>query len=131
MAIKLNISRIEGDPKYILQNWQVLDVLPTGPCHSPASGPRYLIFAGCIDRSGVLHRTGEIVSLDPTRRLGIALDGTIYQLGRIHGFSKTMVSRARCGFWAYSHKPRDLTAQVLPMLCSLNAHAGSEIEYLE
>ena len=131
MAQKLNISRIESDPKYILQNWQVMDVLPTGPCHFPADGPRYLIFAGCTDRSGVLHISQEILSIDPTRRLGITLEGTIYQLGRIHGFSKSMKSSALRGFWPYSHKPRDLTAQVLPMLSSLKVNADNEVEYLE
>lgn len=131
MTLKLNISRIEGDPKYILQNWQVLDVLPTGPCHFPATGPRYLIFVGCTDRTGILHRTEEIVSLDPTRRAGITFNGTIYQLGQIHGFSKSMANSASRGFWTYSHKPRDLTAQVLSMLGGLNVPADNEVEYLE
>lgn len=131
MAQKWNISRIEGEPKYVLEHWQVLDVLPTGPCHFPAHGPRYLIFAGCSDRSETLHLSQEIVSFDPTRRAGIALDGMIYQLGRIHGFTQFMTTNARRGFWAYSHKPRDITAQVLSMLGGQKVYANNGTDYFE
>jgi hypothetical protein len=131
MAQNLNISRIEGEPRYVLERWQVLDVLPTGPCHSPAHGARYLIFAGCTDRDEILHLSKEIVSFDPTRRVGITVFGWIYQLGMSHGFSKSMAINARRGFWFYSHKPLDLTDQILPMLGGLKVQADAELEYLE
>lgn len=131
MAQQWNISRIEGEPKCILEHWQVLDVLPTGPCHFPAAGPRYVVFAGCTDRSEILHLSREIVRFDSTRRAGLTVDGGIYELGRIYGFSKSMAINASRGFWAYSHKPRDITAQVLSMLGGQKVYANNETDYFE
>jgi hypothetical protein len=42
-----------------------------------------------------------------------------------------MASNARRGFWFYSHKPLDLTDQILPMLGESKIHADNEVESLE
>lgn len=109
------ISRIDGAPRRVLEHWLVLEVAPTGPCHVPLPGPRFLTFFGCTDHQEIIEFSPEIELFDPTRMLGASAQGAVYGLGRSCGFTAQMVSRAKKSFWKSTLRPRDITSTVIAM----------------
>jgi hypothetical protein len=116
------ISRIEGAPRRIFEHWQVLEVAPTGPCHVPLPGPRFLTFSGCTDLHEIIQFSPEIVMFDPTRMVGASDLGEVYGLGYSRGFTALMVNRAKRGFWPSTLRPRDITSTVVAMTGSQGVH---------
>lgn len=115
MNLYWEIERIDGAPRFVFKHWQVLEVSPTGPCHTPIPGPRFLTFAGCLDHRETIQFSPEIVLFDPTRMLGTSSQGIVYGLGHAWGFTELMAKRASRGFWKSTLRPRDVTDVVIAM----------------
>lgn len=118
MNSRWTISRIEGAPRRVFEHWQVLEVAPTGPCHVPLSGQRFLVFAGCTDHHESIQFSPEIVHFDPTRILGADAQGNVYGLGRSCGFTALMDKRASDSFWKSTLRPKDITSVIVAMVGS-------------
>lgn len=115
MNLSWKIERIDAAPGKVLQHWQVLEVSPTGPCHTPLPGPRFLTFAGCTDHREIIEFSPEIVLFDPIRMLGTSSQGIVYGLGHARGFTALMVKIASRSFWKSTLRPRDVTDVVFAM----------------
>ncbi|MBK1683116.1 hypothetical protein CKO18_05940 [Rhodoferax fermentans] len=115
MNLSWEIERIDAAPRFVLEHWQVLEVAPTGPCHTPLPGRRFLTFAGCTDHREIIQLSPEIVLFDPTRMLGVSAQGDAYGLGYSCGFTVLMVNQAKKSFWRSTLRPRDVTSTVIAM----------------
>jgi hypothetical protein len=115
MNLPWEIQRIDATPRCVLEHWQVLEVSPTGACHVPLPGPRFVTFAGCTDHYEIIEFSPEIVVFDPTRMLGVSAQGDVYGLGSSWGFTALMSKSASRSFWKSTLRPRDVTNVVIAM----------------
>ena len=121
MNLSWKIERIDAAPRCVLEHWQVLEVAPTGPCHTPLSGRRFLTFAGCTDHREIILFSPEIVLFDPTRMLGASAQGDAYGLGHYWGFTTLMAKCANRSFWKSTLRPIDITPKVIAMVSSTHS----------
>lgn len=110
------VKTINGPAMHVLHHWQAFQVRPTDICFIPLPGPRFAVFAGLVDYSGLPEVTAKVVAFDPLNRMLSTWSGETYCLGPDSGFTPDMQHWYRQRMAMAAAGARNVTGEVLSLL---------------